>query len=505
MYHALLMPEVQAYLFAAIKEDEETGRCTLAMIARTCSVLSEASIDALWSDLDGLRPLARCIYTAKSTPLSDEACLSHISTTFQAEPLLVPQRTPESNDNMQLNFSVFYKYARRVHTLDLSGQPAFLRRNRRHCSANDDFFAVICYGVPSPILPNLRRLTWAPGMSLSWLRHFLNPQLRSLKISNHRGSTESSLFALDKIPGLCPEIKSLTLQIIPLDGDPKQELAQSCISRVISSWGELEELDYNPMTREDILRLRGLSSLRILRLLLNGRPSPNLPPDSLPFPLLHTLEVKAGTVETAIAFMGAVKSSPKSVSIDVYASSVSQRETWSPELFGVFFDLVSRDSSRCQLRDLRINFPCVLGDDPINVSDMLRPLFLCCELRVLRIYMTLRFILGDGDLCMMAAAWPRLEKLELIDSRPLSGNFGHPNQPPHPPLPMPLPGSVQATQLQPSQPPPGTAQVNPHTPPSPPLNPGQPHQFLHLVILTSPSSIDIPPTGPNFPCQTSTS
>lgn len=488
MYHALLMPEVQACLFSAIKEDEQTGRCTLAMIARTCSVLGEASIDALWSDLDGLRPLARCIYTANTTPLSDEACLPYISTTFQAEPLLVPQRTPESNDNMQTDFSVFYKYARRVRTLDLSGQRRFLRRNSRHLSAADDFFAVICYAVPSPILPNLRRLTWAPGMSLNWLRHFLNPQLRSLNISNYRGSTESSLFALDRIPGLCPKIKSLTLQIIPLDGDSQQELAQSCISRVICSWGELEELDYNPMTREDILRLHGLSSLRILRLLLDSYPSPNLPPDSLPFPLLHTLQIKADTLETVIIFMGAVKSSPKSVAIHVYASGVFRRETWSPELFRVFLDLVSRESSsRYQLQDFSVNFPYVLRADPVNVSDMLRPLFLCSELRILRIYMTLRFILGDGDLRMMAAAWPRLEKLELIDSRPhvtLSGGFSHPNQAPHPPPPMPLPGSVQATQLQPPQPPPVTTQVNPHTLPAPPLNPGQPNQFLHLVILT---------------------
>jgi len=76
MHHALLMPDIQAHLFAAIKGDEQTCQRTLATLARTCSSLSEAALDALWSNLDGLRPLAQCIYAANTPPLSDEACLS---------------------------------------------------------------------------------------------------------------------------------------------------------------------------------------------------------------------------------------------------------------------------------------------------------------------------------------------------------------------------------------------------------------------------------------------
>lgn len=57
------------------------GRCTFAVLARTCSALSEASLDVLWSELDSLRPLASCIYAKNTVPLSDKACLLHLFTT----------------------------------------------------------------------------------------------------------------------------------------------------------------------------------------------------------------------------------------------------------------------------------------------------------------------------------------------------------------------------------------------------------------------------------------
>jgi len=381
---------------------------------------------------------------------------------LQAKPLLIlPQCTPEANSNMEPDLTIFYKYAYRVRILDLSRQRVVLRRNNGHHSVSDDLFALIHFAMPFPILPNLKRLVWAPGISLNLLRHLLNPHLQSLKIPNHRWRPESTLFSLSKIPQLCPEIKSLTLQILSLDRYPEPELAQSCILQVICLWRKLEELDYSPTTREGVLRLSGLTSLRILRLRMNRRSVVDLPSDSLSFPSLHTLQLKADTLETAVTVMGAIKSSPKSVTIDVCVGG-SQKECCSSELVGVLFRLVIRNESRHELRDLSLNFPYILGADPVHVSDMLRPLFVCGELRTLRMYMTLRFVLGDDDLRMMAAAWPRLEGLELIDSRPrvlfpppetIPMGFGHPDQFPHPSPPMPPAGPVQATQPELPQPP----------------------------------------------------
>lgn len=78
MHHALLIPDVQAYILASVKEDKLTSQFTIAMLARTCRILSEASLDALWSELHSLHPLALCIYMANTMSSSDEACLSHV-------------------------------------------------------------------------------------------------------------------------------------------------------------------------------------------------------------------------------------------------------------------------------------------------------------------------------------------------------------------------------------------------------------------------------------------
>lgn len=481
MHHALLIPDVRAYIFAFIKEDKQMGRCTFAVLARTCSALSEASLDVLWSELDSLRPLASCIYAENTVPLSDEF-------------------TIETNNDTRPNFSVFNKYAHRVRKLDLSGQQRFLRRNGGYPSLTEDLGALLYYPLNSPLLPNLRHLAWAPGMGLNLLRHLLGPHLLSLKIPSHRWSSASTLFALTKIPGLCPKIKSLTLQVHSWDGHIDSELTQStyCISRVIGSWAKLEELDCNPMTFEALRSLSGMEYLKILRLQVNTASVIDLTPDSLSFPSLHTFQFQTDTLDTAITLMKAMKRFPKSLKIDVFAGR-SRRGTCSPEIVGVLLGLISRDAlHREQLRHFSLNLPFLLGDNPDNVSEILRPLFVCRELRTLSIRMSSPFTLGDDDLETMAETWPMLEELELIDLRPRVA--AHTPPPPQPPLPhnLPLPPITPTGVGQPNQapqPPVLTfAAQHPVPMPLPLANAGQANQFPYLPVFTIP-----PPVFPTFP------
>lgn len=483
MHYALLIPDVRAYIFAYIKEDKQMGRCTFAMLARTCSALSEASLDVLWSELDSLRPLASCIYAANTMPLSDEL-------------------TIEADDDTRPDFSVFDKYAHRVRKLDLSGQQRFLRRNGGYPSLTEDLGALLYYPLNSPLLPNLRHLAWAPGMGLNLLRHLLGPHLLSLKIPSHRWSSASTLFALTKIPGLCPKIKSLTLQVHSWDGHIDSELTQSthCISRVIGSWAKLEELDCNPMTSEGLLHLSGMESLRILRLQVNTASVIDLPPDSLSFPSMHTFQFQTDTLDTAITLMKAMKSFPTSLKIDVFAGR-SRRGACSPEVVGILLCLVSRDALYHKLRNFSLNLPFLLGDNPDNVSEMLRPLFVCRELRTLSIRMSSPFTLGDDDLEMMAYAWQLLEEIELIDLRPRITTHTPPLPPPPLPLniPMPLPPIATAGLGHPNlAPQPSvinvTTQHHPVPIPLPLANAGQANQFPYLPVFTIP-----PPVFPAFP------
>ncbi|KAG0692689.1 hypothetical protein DFH29DRAFT_968027 [Suillus ampliporus] len=470
MHHALLIPDVRAYIFASIKEDKQTGRCTFAMLARTCSVLSEASLDVLWSELDSLRPLASCIYTANTMPLSHE-------------------RTAEADDDTKPDLSVFYKYAYRVRKLDLSGQQRFLRRNGGYPSITEDLGALLYYPLNSPLLPNLRHLAWAPGMGLNLLRHLLGPHLLSLKIPSHRWSPASTLFSLTKVPELCPKIKSLTLQVHSWDGHSDAELPQSmqCISRVICCWEKLEELDCNPMTCEGLLRISGLASLRIFRLQVSNTSVVDLPSDSLSFPSLHTFQFQTDTIDTAITLMKAMKDFPRSLKIDVFAGR-SRRGTCSPEIVQVLLRLISRDTLHHELRNFSLHLPVLLGEDPDNVSDLLQPLFLCCELRTLSIRMSSPFTLGDEDLGMMAAAWPQLEELELIDLRPRVATplATHPTL--HPPIPQVVqpPINVLGPGLQPPQLPVATIHVNQAI-----------HQAIHQALPLAPHIGN--PVFPAFP------
>ncbi|KAJ8580642.1 hypothetical protein M405DRAFT_847505 [Rhizopogon salebrosus TDB-379] len=476
MHHALLIPDVRAYIFDSIKKDKQASRRTFAMLARTCRDLSEASLDALWGELHSLRPLASCIYMANTT-LGDESI---------AEP----------------DLTIFCKYAHRVRKLDVSGQlpGRHLRRSGRYPDVTDEFGALLYYKLPFPLLPNLRHLAWAPATGLNLLLHLLGPHLLSLKIPSSHWVPEASIFVLAKIPRLCPKIKSLTLQIHgtnqPTTLHPR-ESAQLCIPQVICSWERLEELDCNPLTSEGFLRLSVLSSLRILRLQVITQSVVNLPPDSLSFPSLHTLCFQADTLETAIVLVKAMKRLPKTLKIDTCTGNY-RRVSCSREAVGLFLGLIG-DASHCELQNFTMSLPFLLGDDALNVSDMLRPLFLCCELRTLCMRLISRFTLGDDDLSMMAIAWPLLEELELIDVRPR--RIVTPNPPP----PNPPPPLVPATPTQPAQLPQPSLTVpvagpvvTPHLsylPPQPPVDamgPGQPTQ------LPQPS----PPAPPAVPAVT---
>ena len=88
MHHALLIPDILDRIFQYIKLDGvHDSYPTLFALARTCSALSEVSLDALWSDLESLYPLVSCIYGA-NMKLLNEACIPNLSHILEAKPLV---------------------------------------------------------------------------------------------------------------------------------------------------------------------------------------------------------------------------------------------------------------------------------------------------------------------------------------------------------------------------------------------------------------------------------
>ncbi|KAG2127726.1 uncharacterized protein EDB93DRAFT_198165 [Suillus bovinus] len=401
MHRALLVPDILDHILAFIKADSlQISRRTFAALARTCSALSDASLDALWNELRSLYPLVSCIYDTNMEFVDDG--------------------TSKINSDAGPDLSVFHKYAYRVHKVELSGYEGGWRATAVH----DDLGVFHVLKIPTPLLPNLTHLAWADELSLALLWPLLNPRLLSLRISSFQWNPKSTPLLLSKIRGLCPELNTLGFLFYLSEG--YEAIAESFLSRVICSWKKLEVLDYSPVGCECILSLSALSSLRILRLRVDNTSDLNLPPNSLSFPSLHSLQFQANSLATANSILQAIRTLPKSLDIflPVYRSGDAGVETVEPIL-----QPISQNASCGNLEEFRMNVPAFLSGG-VNGSNVFRPLFLCRNLRVLRIMMTPLFLLVDDDLRAMASAWPLLEELELFDCRNL--------YPPVPSQPLPI-------------------------------------------------------------------
>jgi hypothetical protein len=117
---------------------------------------------------------------------------------------------------------------------------------------------------------------------------------------------------------------------------------------------------------------------------------------------------------------------------------------------------IGQNVSCNNLEEFRMNIPLLNRSSGVNSPNILRPLLLCCNLRVLRVMMTPLFSLPDDDLRAMASAWPLLEELELFDCRNL-----YPRVPSQPLSIMDLPN--------------GNLPPVPPIPPMPPVHVGLPH------------------------------
>ncbi|OAX38397.1 hypothetical protein K503DRAFT_770511 [Rhizopogon vinicolor AM-OR11-026] len=384
MHHALLIPDILDRIFAFANVDNERTR-TFSALARTCSALSEVSLDALWSELESLYPLVSCIYKTNMK--------------------LFNEHTTGADDDAELDMSVFHKYAYRVRKLFLFGL--------HDAAVVEDLGMFQALQVPSPLLPNLTDLVWNDELGLSLVWPLLNPRLRSLQIPISHWITGSTPLLLSKIRGLCPELRSLTLRIsfgLVQGGPGEQALAGNCLSRVICSWKKLEELDYSPLGCEGITSLCALSSLKVLRLHIDDS-FLGLPANSLSFPSLRSVHVKAQNLGSIFPLLQAMKTFPKSIRIDL-PIGLFGNVNYGLETVELILSLISQH----EIERFSMSFPG--NPNPVNVSEMLRPLFRCCNLRALQVAVMSQFTLLDDDLCTIASAWPQLEELELFDLPP---------------------------------------------------------------------------------------
>ncbi|KAI0657303.1 hypothetical protein C8Q70DRAFT_919620 [Cubamyces menziesii] len=212
---------------------EYADRPTLALMARSSSVLHEPAIQVLWRFLPTLVPLVMCL-PKDAWELTGRGVSFQLSITR----VLAPR-----------DWSSFLKYSALVRMLGYDFNEYKLYR--QNIKPSNDLWDKLCAYKPTPILfPNLRVLCWfSLGLKSNHLASILvsaNRSVQELRIEDVRIEDRDGAKALEDavrvIVGRLPHLRKLILQPtqsnsnVPPDGvrvnDPVSDLARSLTSIV---------------------------------------------------------------------------------------------------------------------------------------------------------------------------------------------------------------------------------------------------------------------------------
>ncbi|KAH7926839.1 hypothetical protein BV22DRAFT_1127844 [Leucogyrophana mollusca] len=204
MHHCFRIPELRQQIFSTVySSDEEDGlrrrhdsiflqwpkpinpssRQTLAALARTCRDFSEPALDILWARLDSLEPLV-LRFPDNIWSVSDEGVIE------LEEPILA------------VAWRKFQRHAHRVRALG-SASPLFGKMSK------DFIIALGCSPSREGLLPNLQELYWDDHQGddlYPFMRYFLSPSLRSIRISSYT-CTVAQCSMVSSIGSICRELE----------------------------------------------------------------------------------------------------------------------------------------------------------------------------------------------------------------------------------------------------------------------------------------------------------
>ncbi|KAH9840683.1 uncharacterized protein C8Q71DRAFT_419778 [Rhodofomes roseus] len=283
---ALSCSDILQEIFFRLQERDEEGRRPLASLARAavvCRAMSFHALDALWVDIDSLKPVLQLLHIPNQPP----AC--------QCSDLTVPQSTEcmeRKNAVDALSRSKFPQYARRVREL-LSIQCGEM--DQSVCSALMHALSSF-QPIDAVILPNLRHLrlgNYCQAVPDSGLKLVLAPSIRHLELLNDTGLlNDSMVIALGKSP---------ILQSLHVTGRPFDTLSFPHVSR----WSNLRVFASRQsyLDLETLDALSEMESLHELHLIVHHTQPCRTKGDG--FPNLRSLSIEghpAGIAETFASF-----------------------------------------------------------------------------------------------------------------------------------------------------------------------------------------------------------
>ncbi|EMD31036.1 hypothetical protein CERSUDRAFT_78459 [Gelatoporia subvermispora B] len=411
--------------------DLEGGRRTLAALAHVCKDFQDAALDVLWHKLDSLEPLLRHFTVIKKQETAEdvtgeEACdcdaddeyhLCETCNVVYGHDTLILEAPISSAE-----WSKFKTYARRVCHLLLCEKEQWI-----HPSI---FVVVFEKARGEAVLPSLRNFEWVvdsgsnPGPVL-----FLPPELRSIEIYCDKDSHQKFFrwtchSILRTIHSLCPKLRDITIDP-QLNTSPEE----------LSSFQNLRRLTFARSRKIDTYRsdlLGATASLGALETfdtwLPGGVGHETFPTgsDVVSYNALKTLSLFTESSWCAIASVLSVISSPRLLSLSIRLQhTCSGITSIADELLMGCHDcglpmsmnlLAERWSNCLQILTLDLEMAHTAEAHIKTLPDFFALLYPLRQLTRLEVGLgdiveCINSVLGDSDVDMMAASWPKLQYL----------------------------------------------------------------------------------------------
>lgn len=302
----------------------------------------------------------------------------------------------------------FHHHAKRIQILNLPDSESRLP------IVDESVYRVLALSKQTPLIPNLRSLTWGHSRGLEYIRLFIGCNTRRINLLlDSLDMAEQSL--LCSLPILLPDLVQITINSVGIRETAALNAIVATLSNVVCGYSRLRCASFPvPLTREALLHLRDMPVLHDLTLTIS-EDNENFRylahPSCPPFTALRLLSISCPNISSSTMFLNAIPwHQIESVDVDI-ADDLEPATN-----IKAFFQTLRAQCSN-RLESIQITYygwpPTPPADDCIIDEDMFSPLLSFQHLTSLTILTIHAFNIGNDTLQKMAMSWPRLQKLKL--------------------------------------------------------------------------------------------
>ncbi|KDQ62042.1 hypothetical protein JAAARDRAFT_203263 [Jaapia argillacea MUCL 33604] len=412
MHQCLQIREILSNIFENVNRGKDPTRCaTLAGLARTCQVFHDPALDILWDKISDLAHLIKCM---PSDSWIEEESPGGATITFTRS--LAPP-----------DWIRFQAYAARIKILVAGTGHSYFVANRVRRASSVDIKAFRALSIFRPLcvlFPSLKELEWryASAEMFPYIHLFLAPGLLKFSLPKwpDRGMEQTTF--LKSLAVISPLVDTFLLPFNQPD-----VVAPSAMA-IIPDFAQLHTLTlgFDSLTPRHFVPLSRIARLRILHLQIYGdvgpirtqdleREAQTLPEITSPpqrFASLRVLGMNEAPLSTCTEIIRWM--SPANLE-ELY---LCPRNAPSPPSLESHLQVISQCVSWTSLRDFDLSVlvgsTFILPQDSVIIQPIiLKPLLSFKNIRRFVFDCGTPLTLDNAILDDIAAAWPKLEELDL--------------------------------------------------------------------------------------------